>query len=376
MSGLPPTLGSTDDQRAAHALEFRALRKNYGAIEAVRGVDLVVRQGEFVTLLGPSGSGKTTILKVVAGFEQPTSGEVLLDGRDVTAFPPAARGIGMVFQQYALFPHMTVSENIAYGLKLRRWHSSARSRRVEELLELVHLPGLGRRLPRELSGGQQQRVALARALAFGPSLLLMDEPLGALDRRLRLDLEEELRRIHRELGTTILYVTHDQEEALALSNRIAIMHWGQLLAYDTPQRLYDRPTSAFVATFFASANLVPVEVIERQGDNRALVRCLGQQIAVPVGGPWAEGPPVLAVGQHRLQRAASEGQHGLRLAVAVREVLFLGDLTQFVATLPDGTDLTARLRPAEVADLQPGSEAEFFLPAEYAVLVRREVTAP
>jgi putative spermidine/putrescine transport system ATP-binding protein len=370
MSDSPASGGH--DEESSLALEFRALSKRYGHVQAVRGLDLGIRRGEFVTLLGPSGSGKTTILKVVAGFEQPTSGQVLLDGRDVTALPPAARGVGMVFQQYALFPHMTVAENVAYGLKMRRWNRQAMARRVDELLELVELPGYHRRLPRQLSGGQQQRVALARALAFGPTLLLMDEPLGALDRSLRLDLEEELRRIHRELGTTVMYVTHDQEEALALSDRIAIMRDGRLLAFDTPQRLYDRPTSAFVATFFATANLIAVDVVERRSDGTALVRCLGQEFPVQLGDEKSgAGSLVLAIGHHRLRRAR-DGSDGILLAARVREILFLGDLTQVVGELSDGTRLTARLAPAEVADLRPDQEVRFVMRPQDAVLVHRD----
>ncbi|MCC7022423.1 MAG: ABC transporter ATP-binding protein, partial [Thermomicrobiales bacterium] len=204
------------------ALRLRGLRKRFGGVEAVAGVDLALRRGEFLTLLGPSGSGKTTILKMIAGFERPSSGTIELTGRDVSTLSPAERGIGVVFQQYALFPHMSVAENIAYPLKLRRWTPADRQRRVAEMLELVKLGGYGDRYPRQLSGGQQQRVAVARALAFQPALLLMDEPLGALDRALRVGMQEEIRRIHRESGATVLYVTHDQEEALTMSDRVAI----------------------------------------------------------------------------------------------------------------------------------------------------------
>ncbi|MCA9861792.1 MAG: ABC transporter ATP-binding protein, partial [Thermomicrobiales bacterium] len=198
---------------ASPALHLRGLRKSFGAVTAVDGIDLAVEQGEFLTLLGPSGSGKTTILKMIAGFEAPGSGVIELAGRDVSRLSPAERGIGVVFQQYALFPHMTVGENIAYPLTLRKWPTPERTRRVQQMLDLVELSGYDGRYPRELSGGQQQRVAVARALAFQPDLLLMDEPLGALDRALRVGMQEEIRRIHRDSGATILYVTHDQEEA-------------------------------------------------------------------------------------------------------------------------------------------------------------------
>ncbi len=207
-------------------LDIQGLSKSYGETPALQEVSLQVRQGELLTLLGPSGSGKTTLLKVIAGFEAPTAGKVLLRGRDISRLSPARRGVGMVFQHYALFPHMTVAQNVGYGLKLRRVGRAERGRRVGEMLELLHLDGLEGRYPRQLSGGQQQRVALGRALAYDPEVILMDEPLGALDRALRLEMEEQIRGIHRELGATIVYVTHDQQEALALSDRIAIMRDG------------------------------------------------------------------------------------------------------------------------------------------------------
>ena len=200
-----------------------------------------------MTLLGPSGSGKTTILRMIAGFEAPTEGRVLLDGRDISALSPSERGIGVVFQNYALFPHMTVGQNVCYPLKMRRWSRRSMQERLDEVLEMVRLPEYADRYPRQLSGGQQQRVALARCLAFHPTLLLMDEPLGALDQALRVEMQEELRRIHRESGTTIVFVTHDQEEALAMSDRIGVMRTGSILQIGTPQDLYANPTDSFVA---------------------------------------------------------------------------------------------------------------------------------
>ena len=241
------------------ALDIRALSKRFGSTTALEGLDLQVRAGELLTLLGPSGSGKTTLLKIVAGFESPTGGRVLLRGRDISRLSPARRGVGMVFQHYALFPHMTVAQNLAYGLKVRRRPRRERERRVEQLLELVRLEGLADRYPRQLSGGQQQRVALGRALAYDPEIVLMDEPLGALDRTLRTEMEHEIRRLHRELGTTIVYVTHDQQEALALADRIAILRDGRLVGLGTPEQLFRRPANSFVAEFFASANLLAVE---------------------------------------------------------------------------------------------------------------------
>ena len=324
-----------DDQRlpdSGHSLELRQLVKSYGEVEALRGVNLKVRRGEFLTVLGPSGSGKTTILKLVAGFILPTSGRILLDGRDVSHMTPAERAIGMVFQQYALFPHMSVHDNVAYGLKMRRWSKQRQRDRIAEMLELVGLAGLARRLPRELSGGQQQRVALARALAFGPTLLLMDEPLGALDRELRIRMAAELRRIHRELSTTIVYVTHDREEAMTLSDRIAIMHRGELEAVDTPQHLYTRPTSRFVASFFAGHNLIPARLITTNG-NQAEVECLKQRVQVEMGASlqvsadaWL-AVPSQAIGLER------HGDSDLTLTGRTVEALYLGEVVQLTCTV-------------------------------------------
>ncbi|MFI7128220.1 ABC transporter ATP-binding protein [Nonomuraea sp. NPDC050153] len=241
---------------AVPRLELDRVIKRYGRITAVDDVSLSLADGEFLTFLGQSGSGKTTVLKIVAGFENCDDGAVRIAGADVARKPPRERDIGMVFQNYALFPHMSVADNIGYGLRRRKWPAGRRRARVQEMLELVHLAELGGRSPRELSGGQQQRVAVARALACEPQLLLMDEPLGALDRALRLDLEREIRRIHRSTGCSVVYVTHDRDEALALSDRIAVFHAGRLVGLDAPARLYERPPTGYVARLLTDANLI------------------------------------------------------------------------------------------------------------------------
>jgi ABC-type Fe3+/spermidine/putrescine transport system ATPase subunit len=265
------------------ALKLDGVSKRFGSTVAVREVELDVDAGTFLTILGPSGSGKTTLLRMIAGFLPVSDGAIWLGGRDVSNVPPGKRGIGMVFQNYALFPHMTVLDNVCYGLTVRRWDKASRVRRAREVLATVGLEGYEERLPRQLSGGQQQRVALARALAFEPTMLLMDEPLGALDRELRVRMAGELRRLHEALGNTVLYVTHDREEAMTLSDRIAVMREARLEAVGIPQDLYARPDTAFVASFFGGHNVV---ACERVADSAGLpagtvrVRCLGQVLDV------------------------------------------------------------------------------------------------
>ncbi len=230
--------------------------KQYGAFRAVDDVSLQVKRGEFLTLLGPSGSGKTTLLMMIAGFTQPNAGRILLGARDITALQPEQRDFGMVFQGYALFPHMTVAENVAFPLRIRHRSRTEIEATVTQALTRVQMVHLKDRLPRQLSGGQQQRVALARAISFNPHLLLLDEPLGALDRKLRVDVQLEIKKLHHELGTTFIYVTHDQEEALSMSDRIAIFRQGKVAQIGTPSELYDRPTSRFVAAFLGESDFL------------------------------------------------------------------------------------------------------------------------
>jgi putative spermidine/putrescine transport system ATP-binding protein len=248
-------------------VEFSDVCKSYdGETLAVAHVDLAIRKGEFVTLLGPSGSGKTTSLMMLAGFEAPTSGDIVLAGRSVSRIPPHKRNIGMVFQNYALFPHMTVAENIGFPLSVRGVGREAIRQKVDRALALVRLSGLGHRRPTELSGGQQQRVAVARAVVFEPDLVLMDEPLGALDKQLREQLQLEIKRIHSDLGVTIVYVTHDQSEALTLSDRIAVFNGGSIRQIGTPMEIYERPLNSFVAQFIGESNRLDGRVISRNGD--------------------------------------------------------------------------------------------------------------
>ncbi|MER5447064.1 ABC transporter ATP-binding protein [Streptomyces sp. NPDC002766] len=253
------------------ALSVRRLRKTYAGVTAVDEVSMEIAAGEFVTFLGSSGSGKTTTLMMIAGFCEPDSGNIVVGGNDVTRLAPQKRGLGFVFQQYLLFPHMTVWENVAFPLQLRGVPKAEQRRRVGETLEMAGLSKMARRRPRELSGGQQQRVALCRALVYRPPVILMDEPLGALDKKLRDQLQTEIKRIQQELGLTVIYVTHDQEEALVLSDRIAVMTDGRIDQFDTPQELFERPRTPFVADFLGAANFLPGRV-EEQTTDHTLVR--------------------------------------------------------------------------------------------------------
>ena len=277
---------------AAHALELRGLSKRYGSFTAVDAVSLRVERGEFLTLLGPSGSGKTTILMAIAGFVAPNAGAVLLDGADITALPPERRDFGMVFQGYALFPHMTVAENVAFPLRVRGLSRADRDARVRATLDLVQLAAFAERRPSQLSGGQQQRVALARALVFDPALLLLDEPLSALDKKLRAELQDELKALHRRVGRTFVNVTHDQEEALSLSDQVAILNHGRLVQMGAPEALYERPRTRFVADFLGKSNFLHGTVREVRADGMALQAGATRLVQAGAAHP-APGTPAL-----------------------------------------------------------------------------------
>jgi putative spermidine/putrescine transport system ATP-binding protein len=283
-------------------LALHGIRKQFGATTAVEDFNLDAERGEFVSFLGPSGCGKTTTLRMIAGFELPTEGSIVIDGTDVTYRPPNRRNVGMVFQSYALFPNMTVADNIAFGLKIRKRPKADITRRVGELLELISLPGRGDRYPWQLSGGQQQRVALARALAIEPQVLLLDEPLSALDAKIRVQLRHQIRAIQRQLGITTVYVTHDQEEALSLSDRVVVMSEGRIEQIGTPSQIYNFPATPFVASFVGTLNLYNAKVVDPRN-----------------GGLEIEGQPV------RTNRSVDAGT-GTLVSVALRpEAITLGD---------------------------------------------------
>jgi len=334
--------------------------KTYGPVRAVNDVSLDVHEREFLTLLGPSGSGKTTMLMLIAGFEQPASGEILIRGASVVAQPPHRRDIGMVFQSYALFPHMTVFDNVAFPLRARKTPGREIDARVRQVLDIVRLPGVEKRYPRQLSGGQQQRVALARAVAYRPSLLLMDEPLGALDRKLREEMQLELKTIQRELGVTTLYVTHDQQEALALSDRIAIMNHGDLVQIGSPVELYESPADDFVAGFLGDVNLLEGVATVDGGLLRITVGPLG--VVVPGGGREVAGKTVrVSVRPERL-RFAFDGQAASPADNAwpgvVRDAVFQGEFVRYTVVV-GGTIALKLVQPfsGPHAMLRPGQAA-------------------
>lgn len=331
-------------------VEFRQVRKTYdGETLAVADLDLSIGRGEFLTLLGPSGSGKTTALMMLAGFEVPTEGEVRLDGRSLARTPPWHRNMGVVFQNYALFPHLTVSENIAFPLRVRRVSRAAVDRQVGESMALVQLTGLGSRRPSELSGGQQQRVALARALVFSPDVVLMDEPLGALDKQLREQLQMEIKHIQQRLGVTVLYVTHDQSEALTLSDRIAVFNAGRLQQLAKPQELYEQPANAFVAGFVGENNRLDGNIVAVDGACSRVRTKSGMFVRARTVGRGAPGDrAILSIRPERISLHPSD-EHDNVFETQIEELIYQGDHTRIRLKLRGGVGLTARTAGAPAA---------------------------
>ena len=338
-------------------VSFASVRKSYdGRTDVVKSLDLDLRRGEFLTLLGPSGSGKTTTLMMLAGFEEPTSGTISLDGRRLNNVPAHRRGIGMVFQNYALFPHMTVAQNLAFPLEM---HGSARAEipgRVQRALEMVRLGHLGDRRPAQLSGGQQQRVAVARALIYEPKLVLMDEPLGALDKQLREQMQLEIKHLHENLGVTVVYVTHDQSEALTMSDRIAVFHHGVIQQLATPSELYERPANAFVASFIGENNRLDGRIASREGPLCRVRIADGQHVlASAVGDLPIDAPVVVSIRPERVGIGAGNAAVN-RFEARVEETIYLGDHcklrlgiagTDAFIVKVDSTDPAARMSKGE-----------------------------
>jgi spermidine/putrescine transport system ATP-binding protein len=352
---------ATSDDDGLAAIELVGVEKEFAAgghdVRAVEHVDLRIAEGEFFSLLGPSGCGKTTTLRMIAGFEEPTSGQILLHGRDMVGVPPFRRDVNMVFQQYALFPHMDVFENVAFGLRRKKVAKDEIRRRVAEALALVELEGREKRKPRQLSGGQQQRVALARALVNRPRALLLDEPLGALDLKLRQAMQLELKRIQREVGITFVYVTHDQEEALTMSDRLVVMNTGRIEQLGSPRELYEHPATRFVANFIGTSNILTGR-LERKGDAWALAG-MGpdQRVLVADAGDLGEGQDVeLAIRPEKIMLRTEQDPpppDRTALRVKVDEIVYLGTSTQY-RTVTDGGAAGAGYR--QNASATPGAD--------------------
>ena len=330
-------------------VEFRAVTKRFGSLTAVNAVSLKVRKGEFLSLLGPSGCGKTTSLRMIAGFEQPDEGEIVIGGRDAVGVPPYRRDVNTVFQQYALFPHMSVLDNVAYGLKQRGLGRSERHAKARSALELVQMTGREKHRPSMLSGGQQQRVALARALVMSPRVLLLDEPLGALDLKLRKEMQIELKRIQEQVGITFIYVTHDQGEALSMSDRVAVMSNGVIEQLDEPRAIYDRPLTPFVADFIGDMNFLSGEVVEAADGGFAVTA--GPGLVVRGRGTAARGTRVrVGIRPERIVAVAGASAGTANSATAeVVAKMYLGDQIQIVTKLPGVADIVVREQRA-VAD--------------------------
>jgi len=345
------------------------IQKSFGGVSALKGVSLDVKEGEFVTFLGPSGCGKTTTLRIIGGFEQPDSGKVILNGTDVTNFPPNKRMVNTVFQNYALFPHFTVEKNIGYGLKIQGVNKSEISARVKEALELVQLTEYGKRMPSQLSGGQRQRVAIARAVINHPHVLLLDEPLGALDLQLRRQMQNELKSLQKRLGITFIYITHDQEEALFLSDRIVVMNSGQFEQIDTPLKIYEQPKTRFAAQFIGMSNLIDTTLSKLGNDSNAELDYAGGKIKAQLAEHALQtGSPVsLSVRTERVDYG-EESKFGFQLEGTIKERSYIGGTLRTILTLGEGQEIVAT---ESGRDSQPEIGTKVFVfwnPAHAAVI--------
>jgi putative spermidine/putrescine transport system ATP-binding protein len=358
-------------QQPGRAAEIKAIGigKSFGSFRALDNLTLNIGRGEFLTLLGPSGSGKTTFLMILAGFVQPTEGRLFSDGTDITDRPAEQRAAGMVFQGYALFPHMSVEANIAFPLKVRKKSGSEIKKRVGEMIERVGLIGHEKKLPSQLSGGQQQRVALARALVFEPGVLLLDEPFSALDKSLRGQMQAEMKRLHQETGTTFVFVTHDQSEALALSSRVAIFNHGKLLQVGAPDEVYDRPDNRFVAEFLGEINMLPLKGVQ-PADNGSTGLCEDRAVNMHCKAEKVRGDAILAIRPEHMSiaREAAVGENGI--AATATASTYLGAATKLDLTTRQGAKVTVSV-PNEVAAaaLSKGNSVWLTWPAEKGFLL-------
>jgi spermidine/putrescine transport system ATP-binding protein len=350
-------------------IRLDGVTRRFGDVTAVDGVSLEIAAGEFFSLLGPSGCGKTTTLRMIAGFEEPDEGGIHLAGDDVTTVSPKHRNVNMVFQDYALFPHMTVADNVGFGLRLKKIARDEMAARVGEMLAVVRLEGHSDRRPGELSGGQRQRVALARALVNRPAALLLDEPLGALDLKLRREMQLELKRIQKSTGTTFVYATHDQEEALTMSDRIAIMDAGRVQQLADPRSLYEQPESSFVADFIGTSNALQVEITAREGDLAVSDSGDGTRICVPC--PQDAGEVVrIAVRPEKIRIGADEDARRSRVRGTVTERIYLGSLSQVIVELDGGERLVVHeLNDDDVSTAAAGQSIELSWAARHSLVV-------
>ena len=345
-------------------VSIRKLVKRFGNMVAVDGIDLDVPRGAFVTFLGPSGCGKTTTLRMIGGFEHPDSGEIRLKGELMGNRPPHKRDTSMVFQNYALFPHMSVADNIGFGLRERKVPKSDIKRRVDEMLKLVELPDRGNRKPRQLSGGQQQRVALARSLVVEPTVLLLDEPLGALDLKLRKQMQIELKRIQQQVGITFIYVTHDQEEALTMSDRIVVMNDGRVEQEGEAEEIFGRPKTRFVAGFMGASNIHDVDVVDRDSTSTRF-RLGGNEVTLPTTVPEGTRTAAMVIRPEKVRLDAEQGWKG-----AVVERIYKGVMMSYLLRLHDGSEMTAEVAHDDIAHRHNvGDEVTISFRPEDAVII-------
>ena len=351
---------------------FTGVQKTYdGNSLVVRDLNLEIRKGEFLSLLGPSGSGKTTTLMMLAGFESPTAGEIALNGVSITRTPPHKRNFGMVFQNYALFPHMTVADNIAYPLTVRKLDKNEIDTKVKRALDMVQMGHMGQRYPSQMSGGQQQRVALARALVFDPQLVLMDEPLGALDKQLREHMQIELKALHRSLGVTFVYVTHDQSEALTMSDRVAVFNEGVIQQIDAVDRLYETPANRFVAGFVGDNSVLDARVIQNHGDTCEVQLADGTHLhGVNVNHAQVGDTVQCSVRPERIAVVDAADAAGNRVAATITDVIYFGDHLRLRCVLPEQPEMSVKVPLQHLGHMQAGQTVHLHLPATHLRIYR------
>ena len=364
--------------RRGARMKLVGVTKHFGDVVAVTGFDLEIEAGEFVSILGQSGSGKSTLLRVIAGLEQPTAGEILIDGESATSLPPEARRMGVVFQDYALFPHMSVRDNLAFPLKMRGVHGPELNQQIASIIRLMSLGGLERRRPSQLSGGQQQRVALGRAMIFNPAALLLDEPLSALDRNLREQMKTELKALHHEVGVTVIYVTHDQSEALALSDRVVVMHSGRIEAVDSPKRLYEFPANRYIASFIGDANLLDATVRTVRASSIEMDTPIGSWL-VPAQNVRSSASPgdavTIVIRPEHLHLVATGLGDGTTPSVrcSVEQILYGGSSTLYVLrSVPGGVGLQARIPTVHAGSIAVGDPVNVAIDTAQSVAIGRE----